>query len=645
MVRTNPIPQELVDRPFIEQVRALPARVALEAFLATAAGFTDDPPARDAFAAVLRRLTAEIFSGDLPRDVRKFSPGLQMDYIGRAVHQLVRENYLQLVVFPDFEAAVEALSQAVQRRAADTGSEFSICDESRAPDPVVGQFQVNDKELNAPVTVAMLDARDATNKRSFETMLSDNNVTLTASITEIVKQQMTEVVKQQMAELAAARERPQPAAAQALAPPATTLALAGAGGVRLPQQGGQPGAGALAPAAAPGPPPPAIVLATGPPPQHPPPQERPGGGVPLSAEAPTFVPGELRHNQQAAAPGPAPASPTRHQPKVFDPPASPGLEPAKKAYADINNKWCEVNVLSHQGGMIRVQWTGGESQRLCSMALPRSHVRTLEEHNNLRGQFLIRQFPVLMRFFGAAGEVEQQQYIRMLASGVKSVAGEAYSIDVKAAAVERAIASIGMNEEMVSAMFESGPQEPQRAVLGHVTAKLAEAIRASQQSGDSLVKIADASQKVASLGTQVWESTTTGSGAAYSQHVLASTNEPGARTARVLVDMGAEVQGAEDLLRVGRSRGDFPGKVPQMGHGPLFPSMRTDTQQHAETASMQVSSSVVVSQIMPCAYSASKSPSREDSLLGSIVNGLFADWHLASMVFQWARPHTGPGRS
>ena len=66
----------------------------------------DDPPARDAFAVVLRRLTAEIFSGDLPRDVRRFSPGLQMDYIGRAVRQLVRENYLQLVVFPDFEAAV-----------------------------------------------------------------------------------------------------------------------------------------------------------------------------------------------------------------------------------------------------------------------------------------------------------------------------------------------------------------------------------------------------------------------------------------------------------------------------------------------------------------------------------------------------------
>jgi hypothetical protein len=30
------------------------------------------------------------------------------------VHQLVRENYLQLVDFPEFEAAVAALSQAVQ---------------------------------------------------------------------------------------------------------------------------------------------------------------------------------------------------------------------------------------------------------------------------------------------------------------------------------------------------------------------------------------------------------------------------------------------------------------------------------------------------------------------------------------------------
>ena len=176
-----------------------------------------------------------------------------------------------------------------------------------------------------------------------------------------------------------------------------------------------------------------------------------------------------------------------------------------------------------------------------------------------------------MRFFGAAGEVEQHQYIRMLASGVKSVAGEVYDIGVKAAAVERAIASIGMNEEMISEMFASGPQAPQHAVFGHVTAKLAEAIRASQQSGDSLVKIADASTKVANLGTQVWESATTGSGAAYSKHLLGSTNEPGARTARVLVDMSAKVQGAEDLLRVGRStRNARPsrGKIDLSWSGP-----------------------------------------------------------------------------
>ena len=63
--------------------------------------------------------------------------------------------------------------------------------------------------------------------------------------------------------------------------------------------------------------------------------------------------------------------------------------------------------------------------------------------------------------------------------------------------MERAISSIGMNEEMIREMFASGPQAPQHAVFGHVTAKLAEAIRASQQSGDSLVKIADASTKAA----------------------------------------------------------------------------------------------------------------------------------------------------
>ncbi|EGB03448.1 hypothetical protein AURANDRAFT_68002 [Aureococcus anophagefferens] len=613
MVVSNPVPLELQGRPFVEQARALPARVALEAFFAAAAGFTEESPDGSAFLGVLERVALEIFRGDTLLQVRGFSPGQQMDYIGRAVHQLVRENYLQRVDFPEWEAAVAALSQAVQGRAVDVNFELSICDEARAPDLVEGLFQVNDRALSAPVTVAqvqsMLDARDATNKRDFETMLGDNNVTLTASITEIVKQQMTEVVKQQMTELAAARERPPQAAAQALAPPATALALAG--GAQPPRQEGQPGAVVLAPAAAPVPPQqvPPLVGDAARPQRPPPPLERPEGGAPLSAEAPTFVPGGTQRGQQVAAPAPgrAPASPARLQPQVFDPPASPGLEMAKTVYADINGKWREVNVLCHQRGMICVAWIGGESQQRQSMELPRSKVRTLEEHNDLKGRFLIQQFPMLMRFFGAAGEVEQHQHIKMLASGVKSVASDVYSMDVKAAAVERAISSIGMNEEMISAMFASGPQAPQRAVFGHVTAKLAEAIRTSQQSGEGLIKITDASTKVANLGTQVWDSATTGSGAAYSKHVLESTSEPGARTARVLVDMGAGVQGAEDLLRVGRSRGDFPGKVPQMGHGPLFPSMRTDAQQHAETASMQVSSSVVVSQIMPGAYSASKS--------------------------------------
>jgi len=326
--------------------------------------------------------------------------------------------------------------------------------------------------------MAMLTARDEQYEASRKRDLEASEASRKRDFEELMKgqQQLTEA-------LAAIGARLPPVAAPAPVQPATALALAGAGGAQLPQQGGQPGAVALAPAAAPVPPqqiPPLVGDAVRPQ-RPPPPLERQEGGAHLSAEAPTFVPGGLQRDQRAAAPapGPAPASPARLQQQVFDPPASPGLELAQKVYADINNKWCEVNVLGHQGGMIRVQWTGGESQQLRSTALPRSHVRTFEEHNSLKGQFLIRQFPVLMRFFGAAGEVEQHQYIRMLASGVKSVASDVYNIDVKAAAVERAIASIGMNEEMISAMFASGPQAPQRAVLGHVTAKLAEAIRAS----------------------------------------------------------------------------------------------------------------------------------------------------------------------
>jgi len=45
MVVPSPVPLELQGRPFVEQARALPARVALEAFFAAAAGFMDDSPA------------------------------------------------------------------------------------------------------------------------------------------------------------------------------------------------------------------------------------------------------------------------------------------------------------------------------------------------------------------------------------------------------------------------------------------------------------------------------------------------------------------------------------------------------------------------------------------------------------------------
>ena len=99
----RPVPLELQGRPFVEQARALPARVALEAFFAAAAGFMDDSPARGAFPWVLERAASEIFRGDTKLQVHGFSPGQQLDCVGRAVHQLVREDHLRLVDFPDFE--------------------------------------------------------------------------------------------------------------------------------------------------------------------------------------------------------------------------------------------------------------------------------------------------------------------------------------------------------------------------------------------------------------------------------------------------------------------------------------------------------------------------------------------------------------
>jgi len=93
---SNPVPPDLQGRPFVEQARALPARVALEAFFAAAAGFTEESPDSSAFLRVLERVALEIFRGDTLLQVRGFSPGQQMpvDYIGRAVHQLSREDSL-----------------------------------------------------------------------------------------------------------------------------------------------------------------------------------------------------------------------------------------------------------------------------------------------------------------------------------------------------------------------------------------------------------------------------------------------------------------------------------------------------------------------------------------------------------------------
>ena len=90
-----------------------------------------------------------------------------------------------------------------------------------------------------------------------------------------------------------------------------------------------------------------------------------------------------------------------------------------------------------------------------------------------------------------------------------------------------------------------------------------------------------------------------------------------------------------DLIRVARSKGDFPGKVPHLAHGPLFPALRSDAINHAAEACLQVAPKVFPSTVAPSAFSASRNILREESLLASIVQGTFADWHLASMVHQW----------
>ena len=58
------------------------------------------------FALGLLPLANAIFRGDRPLEVNQFSQGEQMEYVGQAVHQLVRENYLKRTVFQDFGQTV-----------------------------------------------------------------------------------------------------------------------------------------------------------------------------------------------------------------------------------------------------------------------------------------------------------------------------------------------------------------------------------------------------------------------------------------------------------------------------------------------------------------------------------------------------------
>ena len=114
MVRTSPIPEELRGRPFSEQAETLPAREALRAVLATAPGFRDEIPNPSTFATGLLPLANAIFRGDRPLEVNQFSQGEQMEYVGQAVHQLVRENYLQRTAFQGFGQTLLEVTQAVK---------------------------------------------------------------------------------------------------------------------------------------------------------------------------------------------------------------------------------------------------------------------------------------------------------------------------------------------------------------------------------------------------------------------------------------------------------------------------------------------------------------------------------------------------
>ena len=80
-----------------------------------------------AFATGLLPLANAIFRGDMPLEVN-LSQGEQMEYVGQAVHQLVRENYLKRTVFQDFGQTVLEVTRAVESPAADTGMYARIAD-------------------------------------------------------------------------------------------------------------------------------------------------------------------------------------------------------------------------------------------------------------------------------------------------------------------------------------------------------------------------------------------------------------------------------------------------------------------------------------------------------------------------------------
>ena len=103
--------------------------------------------------------------------------------------------------------------------------------------------------------------------------------------------------------------------------------------------------------------------------------------------------------------------------------------------------------------------------------------------------------------------------------------------------------------------------------MWYATRPPAAMIKPSQQS-ETLVKVPDIAAKTAALGPQVWEAATTGGSAAYCKRLL--EEEPSERIGIALADVKSGTSGAMDLIRVARSKGDFPGKVPQLAHGPVM---------------------------------------------------------------------------